>query len=298
MIAGGRRSVSGFVKGRVRNSVMYYVGLAAAGLLAGVLGGMLGVGGSVAMIPVMVSVCGRGPDGMHVYQAAAMTCNFFVAAPAALQHRRAGVILGPIVTWLVPMAAVGGAVGVTVSNLKLFSGEGQALLAGLFGIFLFYVAGINIYRMIFTKDLPDVDEAACTHIRPWRTALLVGFPMGCVAGLLGIGGGALAVPLQQIFLKIPLRRAIGNSTVTIAVISLFNAAYKNVTLDLLHAAEGFSAIEALRLTAVLVPTAVLGGLLGGRLTHLLPQRLVSVAFIMLMLYAGYDMTARGVSAYY
>ncbi len=59
--------------------------LSAVGLLAGVLGGMLGVGGSVIMIPAMFWVLGdvnaHGTRMIHQYQAAAMIVNFLLAGP-------------------------------------------------------------------------------------------------------------------------------------------------------------------------------------------------------------------------
>ena len=66
--------------------------LAAVGLLAGVLGGLLGVGGSILMIPAMVFLFADryGPEGQHLYQAAAMIVNLFVVLPAVDRHRRAG----------------------------------------------------------------------------------------------------------------------------------------------------------------------------------------------------------------
>ena len=65
------------------------IALALIGLLAGLLGGLLGIGGSIVMIPAMTEVL--GPD-QHLYQAAAMTVNFFVVVPAVIRHSRAGAI--------------------------------------------------------------------------------------------------------------------------------------------------------------------------------------------------------------
>ena len=59
----------------------------ATGLIAGVLGGMLGVGGSVIMIPGLTLVLGYD---QHLYQASAMVANVAGAVPAALRHHRAG----------------------------------------------------------------------------------------------------------------------------------------------------------------------------------------------------------------
>ena len=63
----------------------------------------------------------------------------------------------------------------------------------------------------------------------WRAAL-IGVPVGLSNGLLGIGGGVVAVPLQQVVLRIPLQRAIANSSLSIVFVAGFGAIAKNWTL--------------------------------------------------------------------
>src|SRR5262245_18021046 len=62
------------------------VALLVLGLFAGALGGMLGIGGSVIMIPVLTVELRRDHQ---LSQAVAMIVNVFVSLPAVLQHRRA-----------------------------------------------------------------------------------------------------------------------------------------------------------------------------------------------------------------
>ena len=72
---------------RGRALVVETVTLIIIGLFAGLLGGMLGVGGSIVILPALTEVLG---PNQHTYQAAAMVVNFFVVMPAVWQHRRAG----------------------------------------------------------------------------------------------------------------------------------------------------------------------------------------------------------------
>lgn len=262
-----------------------YLTLMAIGLVGGLAGGLLGIGGSVVMIPGM-SLC-FGPD-QHLYQGAAMMVNFFVVLPAILPHLEAGAVLRPIVRRTIPFAIVGVVVGVWASSGWWFRGTNEIWLSRIFGLFLFYVAGYNIYRLFRTRPLPDVDAPAARKLSGWRIALLVGLPTGLLGGLLGIGGGAIAVPLQQLVLRIPLRRAIANSAVTILPLSFAGAIYKNIT----NAQAGIPFVESFRLAAFLVPTAIVGGYLGGKLTHLVGRRWLRLAFTLLMIYAGYSLVTR------
>ena len=96
------------------------------------------------------------------------------------------------------------------------------------------------------------------------------------------------MPLQQVFLRMPLRRAIANSAATILPLSLIGAICKNYA----NARAGVPLPEALKLALFLIPTAIIGGLLGGRLTHLLPRWVLRVAVILLMCYAGVSLIRR------
>jgi len=248
------------------------------GLLAGMLGGMLGVGGSVIMIPALTILL--GPD-QHLYQAAAMIANVAVAIPATIRHRQAGAIHGRTLRWMLPTAVVFILVGVWLSNIAAFQGSsGELGLRRVFAAFLVYVIVLNVFRL--RSDHHD-EHMTAEHVTGPRAAG-VGAIMGTVAGLLGIGGGAIAVPLQQVVLRLPLKRCIANSSAVICISAGIGAIYKNASLP----AEG-AWVVSLQLAASLAPAAWIGGRLGASLTHRLPVRQVRIGFIALMILAAYKM---------
>jgi uncharacterized membrane protein YfcA len=253
---------------------------AAVGLVAGLLGGLLGIGGSVIIIPAMVEYFSRTGvytgQQQHLIQAAAMLCNACIAAPSTLAHWRARAILVGLIRVLIPFALAGMFLGVMLSNTRLFARQNGAYLTMLLAAFLMYVAAHNL-RAYFRKSQQQPEDEPRPAVPAWRVAA-VGLPMGLVAGLLGVGGGILAVPLQQVFLRIPLRRAIANSSATIVCTALAGAIYKNLSL----AQHGILVADSLRLAVAIIPTAMLGGYLGGRLTHILPRRILLWVFIIFM----------------
>lgn len=280
--------------------------LIALGLIAGTLGGLLGVGGSVVIIPGLVLVFGSGSN-QHLYQAAAMTVNVAVAVPAALRHRRAQAIVPRVLTWMLP-AAIGFIIlGVLLSNLPIFKDEdGGVWLGRLLALFLIYVIYLNLKKLRpgtgrfsgrqptaslnqnepTPPSTPETETLTTAQITPPR-ALSVGGIMGLTAGLMGIGGGALAVPLQQALLKLPLRNCIANSSAVMVFSAAIGAALKVATLP----EHGFPVTAALGIATVLGPTAILGARLGAGLTHTLPIRGVRVAFVLLMIVAMLKMAA-------
>ncbi len=254
--------------------------LPVVGLLAGLLGGLLGVGGSIIMIPALVLLFGQERTSgwnQHLYQAAAMAVNVAVALPAAWRHSRAGAVMPRVLWGLIPAALVGILLGVWISNLWIFSGKSGALwLQRGLGGFCLYVVYANLAKLR-QKTVAGEAEGAATRITATR-ASAVGTTMGLIAGLLGIGGGAIAVPLQQVFLRLPLRNCIANSAATICITAGFGALYKNLTLAQHHASIAHSGL----IIACLTPTAMAGGFFGARLTHSLPLRSVRIVFILLM----------------
>lgn len=249
------------------------------GLSAGLLGGLLGIGGSVIMIPALAILLGSSdPNTQHLYQAAAMAVNLAVTVPAAIRHYRAGALLPRLLALIAPVALVSIIAGVMLSNQ--IDGRNLRLLFAAFLCYVAIVAIIKIYRR--TPD-HDLIESRLTPVR----AGSVGAVLGGAAGLLGIGGGILAIPLAQGLCRVPLKNAIAVSSATMSITAGVGATLKIATLD----QWGFEAWDAIRLALTMAPTAIIGGWFGAKLTHHLPLGIVRVVLILLMLVSAWRMAA-------
>ena len=250
------------------------VELVLIGLCAGFLGGLLGIGGSIIMIPALTEVL--GPD-QHLYQAAAMIVNFCVVVPALVQHRRAKAIHGGVVRRTIPTAMAAILIGVGLSELPQFSGAGEAYLMGLFGVFLLCEGSYDLHRMFrggSERDALAMADAGIDQRATWRNCACIALPTGLIGGLFGVGGGTISVPLQRRVLHMPVRSAIANSAAIMLFTSLPGALMKNIAF----AAEHGSMNKPFMLAAILAPTAIIGSFNGSRLTHRLPVRTVKIAF--------------------
>ncbi|MCC5830742.1 MAG: sulfite exporter TauE/SafE family protein [Phycisphaeraceae bacterium] len=276
--------------------------LALMGVAAGFLGGMVGVGGSILLIPALTLLFGRH---QHLFQAAAMVANVAVALPATLRHRRAGVMRPHILRWMLPASLLAVVGGVALSNAHWFQGEAGGIWLGrVLALFMVYVIIINL-RLWWQNldersptggpanpaDRDDVEPSTEPVARPdtgqRAGAVSVGGVMGLIAGLLGIGGGILAVPMQQVLLKIPLRAAIAHSSAIMIFGSALGAAVKIGTLD--H--HGYDPSDALILGALLAPACMVGSRIGASLTHRLPLGQVRLAFVLLLVAGAIRMAA-------
>ncbi len=250
------------------------IALVVTGLAAGSLGGLLGIGGSVIMIPAISLLLARsGRYDHHLAQAAAMCVNLVVALPSAREHARKGNVRTDLVRWMAPAALVCIVGGVLLSNTL----DGRTL-ARLFAVFLAYVVLNNIIKII--RKSPDHDPAD-HRVTPPR-ALFCGGVMGSFAGLLGIGGGGIAVPLTHYICRVPLRQAIGASATVMCITAGLGAAIKVATLD----THDQPWQKALILAVILAPSALLGGALGARLTSILPLIWVRVVFTIVIALAA------------
>lgn len=263
--------------------------IAALGLAAGLLGGLLGIGGSIIMIPGLVILFGHGRfDGLnqHAYQAAAMIANVAVALPAFQRHYKAGAVSGAVLRWMMPAALVTVLAGVWMSNLPVFAGaNGGVWLARLLALFLVYVVILNLRKAVGPREAAVEPVEGARITRPRSAA--AGGSMGLIGGLLGIGGGIIAVPLQQVLLALPLRNAIANSAAVMVPSAALGAIYKNASLTQ-HDVPWYT---GLLLAALLAPTCAIGGRLGASLTHSLPIRQVRIVFVVIMGIAAWRMAA-------
>lgn len=254
--------------------------LVVTGLAAGWLGGLLGIGGSIVMIPVLTLVFRHD---QHVSQAAAMIVNIVVALSGTLRHHRAKAIDWSVTGRLVPAGLVFILVGVEASNQM----DGAAL-GRVFGVFLLYVVYVTGREVLgdvrgHLKGTPRRDDDAAPPRTGWLAIGLTGAITGFAAGLLGIGGGIIAVPLLQRVNRLPLRQAIVASATMMCITAPVGAVRKNLTLpDVLPASHPIGPSEALAIAACLAPTAIVGGLIGAGFTHSLPLRWIRAVLLVLL----------------
>jgi len=251
----------------------------------GLFGGLLGIGGSVIMIPALVFAFG---ENQHLYQASAMICNFFVATSAAVIFKKAELIITNVVKFLIPAAAAGVIIGVALSNTSFFAGGNSVLLARIFGLFIIYVIIYNLLKLLRSIQ-PAAQALSLKENYSAGLSVLCGLLSGIPAGLLGIGGGVVCIPMQQLLLKMPLKNAISNSAATIIAISAVGAFYKNATLP----QHNISPNESLKIAVFVIPGAIVGALLGGKLMYRLHREVVRIVFILINIIACYKLLTVG-----
>lgn len=209
-------------------------------------------------------------DRQHLYMASAMTVNVLVALPATRTHRKAGVIRRDIVTFVMPAMAVAIIAGTLLSNAI----DGHVLTRILAAFIAGYCA-LNFYKIFRRKtETPLLEE----RLTP-AALIATGAAAGLVGGLLGLGGGVVMVPMLQVLARVPLRMAIGASSAVMCLTGAIGAGVKMGGL----ADHGQSLADAFQLVLAMGPSAVLGAMIGARLTHAMPLHAVRGVISVLLL---------------
>jgi len=259
--------------------------LIAIGALAGVVGGFLGVGGGLVMIPALVLLLGErfGPGSLHVYKLAAISASIIVSIPAAIRHARANAVVFRMLWGILPLAVAGVAIGVVVAG-TFFGHEQTHLLRRIFGGFLELVVVVNVYQdWRSERNERGLTDHCPLPSRRGLIGLVVGLPTGLIAGLLGIGGGVWNVPAQHLLFGMRLRYAIATSSYVVIFVSFVTAIAQSIEVNRM---PGLNATSGWWLALWLAPGALVGGWCGAGLTHRLPTRWVRHAFHALLVLTG------------
>jgi len=261
------------------------------GLVAGLVGGLAGIGGSIIMLPALGLFVGYQTEARtehHLYMGAAMTVNIAVALSSRSQHRKAGALRPKLVRPLLTSMALAIVLGVLLSNV--FEGEiaRRALI-----VFLFAFCAYTLISTI--RRMPDHEEAdqrggACM-------LLAIGAFTGLLAGFLGIGGGLVMVPLLQFFARVPLRLCIATSAAVMWFTALVGAVAKLATLSGHKiAGEALHVTDALELALPMGIGAIVGAAIGATVTHRIRLPLLRLAIAAVLAGAGARMAGLGVES--
>jgi uncharacterized membrane protein YfcA len=240
------------------------------GLTVGVLVGLLGIGGGVVLVPAMIFL-------LHYDQHLAQGTSLFILLPpiglgALREYWRKGNVDLLAGLYCALGFLLGGYIGGVIA-VPMPSRE----LRGIFGVFLI-LSAILLWRKTSTKLGP----AGQAESLPSNTALraagifLIAMLSGVAAGLVGIGGGVLLVPLLGLLFGFSQHRAQGTSLIALipptgllAFLAYAKAGYVNYQAGLL-----------------LIPGVFIGGILGGQIARRLNPPAMRKVFAGLMLLLG------------
>jgi len=181
--------------------------LALGGIFSGVLAGFLGIGGGVVLVPMLVAL------GYIPVQAVATSSLAILVTSTAgsLQNWRMGFLSWRRVIFLGLPAVITAQVGAFLAGKFL-----PHILLAAFGVLLL----VNIYLVELRKQLINRGANPSKLLTPLMARLVTGGLAGFLAGLFGVGGGVIMVPLQILLLGEPIKVAIQTSLGVIVITAI------------------------------------------------------------------------------
>jgi uncharacterized membrane protein YfcA len=188
----------------------------ALGAVAGVLAGLLGVGGGLVLVAALawlLPALGVVPvdAAMHAALASSLASIVLTAAASARAHARRGSVLVPVVMWMVPGLLLGGWLG-SAFAVRV---DGDLLRWAVAA----YCA-IAAAQLLLTRTPAAGEPDAPPPRGPLMT--FAGTLIGAVSAVVGIGGGSMTVPLL-VWRGVAPVRAVGTSSACGVVIGLASA---------------------------------------------------------------------------
>ena len=222
-------------------------------VFAGISLGLLGGGGSILTVPLLVYVAGLDPKPAI---ATSLLVVGVTGAIGAIGHARAGRV------WWRTAAAFGlAAIVGAYAGGRLARFVPGTILMIAFALIMIVAAAAMLRGRTASTATPGRQ-----HLPMVKIAVL-GTAVGMLSGLVGAGGGFLLVPALALLAGLPMTAAVGTSLVVIAMQSFAGLAA--------HLAD--EPIDW-RLAAVVTAAAVLGAILGGRLSSMVDANALRTMF--------------------
>lgn len=245
------------------------------GACAGIMAGLLGVGGGLVIVPMLAYIFAKQNMAPHVVQHLALGTSLasimFTSLSSMRAHHGRGAVEWPIVWRITPGILAGGFTGswlaaqLSTRTLKVF-----------FVLFLFTMAA---------QLLLDIKPK--THKRPGSFGFLTaGSIIGGISSLVGIGGGTMSVPFM-LRCNVTIHNAIGTSAAIGFPIAAAGAAGYAINgwgaASLPANCLGYISLPALCGVAV---ASISTAPFGARLAHRLPVQRLKKIFAGLMIVIG------------
>jgi len=261
--------------------------LAVTGIAVGFGEGLLGVGGSFIMVPVVfwlfTAMDVTSDTAIKLAFGSALLVAFPTAISGTLIHTKKRAVWWKAALIMGLFGSLGALTGSTITAQFLTA----AILKPLFGI----VIAIGSIQMVIGK-LPEAEaeeEGSELKAHPLVWALL-GFAVGLLSGLIGIGGGTILVPALVMGLKFKLHHAIGTSLAVLIFTSCSGAlGYLLNGLAVLDLPPYSVGYLNLFIFACLAVTSIPVAQLGARTAHTLPAMQLRYLFAAVMFYIALRM---------
>lgn len=238
------------------------------GLTAGLLGGYLGLGGGIVMVPFLTVIAGLDIKVAVPVSVSAIVVNSLASSN---EYIKKGMVDMQLTVLLTLFMILGNITGSLLSR-SIPSSYVQVMLT----VILVYTAFSLLKNKKVTDKVMSFKDARWHYI---VICSLLAYFAGTVAALVGIGGGVIIVPMLYLVIGVPMTVARGTSSLMIG----FSAAAAT-TVYYLNGQIDFTIV------AGVILGIMVGGKIGGYLGTIAKPIVVKVLFMLVMLYLAFKLS--------
>jgi uncharacterized membrane protein YfcA len=260
-------------------------GLSGASIIAGIVAGLLGVGGGIVIVPVLfwLFTLTNFPAelSMHMAVATSLATIITTSISSMRAHHKRGAVDFELLRRWAPALGIGALAGGLAA--RFFE---PSVLTGIFG-----VVGLLVALNLVIPKVLVIAEHLPNRVIQTVIAGVIGF----VSSLMGIGGGTLGVPTLAAF-SYPIHRAVGTASafgIVIAVPAVIGFIISGWDVPGRPPLSlGYVSLVA---TAIILPFTTFFAPLGARLAHALAPVWVRRAFAIFLTLTAIKMLSSALS---
>tara|TARA_B100001123_G_scaffold322272_1_gene361609 strand:+ start:650 stop:1489 length:840 start_codon:yes stop_codon:yes gene_type:complete len=269
--------------------ILLFVYILSTSFIAGIIGSLLGLGGGIILVPALTILF-----NIPIHEAIGVSfigvlVNSSSSSLVYIKNRITDMRLSSILE----LGAVTGSIIGAYTALLIESN----ILSTIFGIVLGYIA-IDMYRKLKKNSVNNnrelesgdereyFDESTNETIKYYVTrekeGTILSIIGGVFAGLLGLGGGAIFVPIMNRIMKVPIKVAIATSSFMIGITSLVGA--------LIFFNNGFIDVA---IASPIILGIFFGAQIGSRINKVIDKKILTNIFCLVLIYIALRMIING-----
>lgn len=246
---------------------------ALAGAFAGLMSGLMGIGGGIVVVPALLFIFQHNPAfpsnlTMHFAAGTSLAVMLFTSQSSIRAHYRQSGIQWDVYNRLWPGIIIGAITGGVLADQLP-----TRWLEILFGLFLLFVA----FKMLSGMQITRPQQFP----RPWINNL-ISFLIGCKSGLLGVGGGTVIIPyLSYCGMEMPKIAPVSAlCTMTVAIIGTITFIMTGLNeVGLPAYTTGYIYWPAV--LCIAIPSSIFAPV-GAKLTYVLPIKHLKYGFVVIL----------------
>jgi len=258
------------------------------------VGASIGVGGGILLVPIF-TLWLHYP--IYVVVPVSTVC-VLVTSISATPSNEVKRLVNYRLAFILELSTVLGA----LSGAYFLSRFKASVIYQVFGVVAFLVAVLTLIRSFskekilkpskgqeigilggwFTNSATQIEEAYAVREKHFPFVMGASYVAGLFAGLLGIGGGALKVPILNVILGVPFRVAAATSTFMLGITAAASGFYFFIN----HQID-------FDLASKVVMGVFLGGKVGAHLMRSLPVEVLKKVFTLILFFLSFKMWSAG-----